>query len=51
MLGMMGTWKIKDNTINKTLCLSLDDAGTNLFTLKSTDGKLHIADLKETKQS
>jgi hypothetical protein len=50
-LGMTGTWKIKDNTTNKTLCLSLDDAGTNLFTLKSADGKLHIADLRETKQS
>jgi hypothetical protein len=31
-LGMIGTWKIKDDTNNKTLCLSLEDAGTNLFT-------------------
>ena len=49
-LGMMGAWKVQDNRNSKILCLSLDDAGTNLFTLKSVGGKLFIADLKQINQ-
>jgi hypothetical protein len=50
-LGMMGGWKIVDNADSKTLCLSLDEAGTNLFTLRGANGKLLITDLKQTDQS
>jgi hypothetical protein len=49
-LGMMGKWDIQEREKNKILCMSLDDAGTNLFTLKSLSGRLFIADLKETNQ-
>jgi hypothetical protein len=50
-LGMMGTWKTRVGAGFTVLCLALDDAGTNLFTLKSVHEKFYIADLKETKQS
>jgi hypothetical protein len=50
-LGMIMGWKLQDNANSKILCLSLLDAGTNLFTLKSAGGKLFIADVKQTKQS
>jgi hypothetical protein len=49
-LGMMGRWKVREGANGKILCLSLDDAGTNLFTLKSVDGKFLIADLNQTDQ-
>lgn len=50
-LGMMGGWKIHDNTKSKVLCLYLDDVGSNLFTLKSSGGKLFISEVKRTNQS
>jgi hypothetical protein len=49
-LGMMGKWDIQEKENKKILCLSLDDAGTNLFALKSMRGRPLIVDLKETNQ-
>lgn len=50
-LGMMGEWIIQNNKNSKVLCLSVDDAGTMLFTLKPTDGRLFIVDLRQTDES
>jgi hypothetical protein len=50
-LGMMGTWKTRVGGNTTVLCLNLDNAGTNLFTLQPVNGTFYITDLKETKQS
>jgi hypothetical protein len=47
-LGMMMAWNIQKSGQNKVLCLSLLDAGTNLFTLESTGGKLFITHVSKT---
>ncbi len=50
-LGMMGEWNIQDNASGKILCLSLDDAGTNLFKLRLVGESFFITDLRQTDQS
>jgi hypothetical protein len=47
-LGMMGQWNIRKGGNDEILCLSLDDAGTNLFLLRPSDGKFVVAELKPT---
>ncbi len=50
-LGMMMGWRIQDDSGSRILCLSLDNGGTNLFTLKPAGGTFFIADAKPTKES
>jgi hypothetical protein len=46
--NMMEEWTVHDNANGKILCLDLQAAGTNLFTLKSAGGKLFISDMTPT---
>jgi hypothetical protein len=45
---MMEEWTVHDNGNGKVLCLDVERAGTNLFTLMSAGGKLFISDMKST---
>jgi hypothetical protein len=45
---MMGDWTVHSDGNGKKLCLNVDAAGTNIFTLKSAGGKLFISDMKPT---
>ncbi len=45
---MMEEPTVNDSANSKILCLDLQAAGTNLFTLKSAGGKLFISDMKPT---
>jgi hypothetical protein len=49
-LGMLGGWSVQKTRNGRILCMEVDDAGRNLFTLKPVHGRLFIADVKETKQ-
>jgi hypothetical protein len=49
-LGMMMGWKVRDEPGGKILCLSILDAGSHLFTLRSVEGRLFIAGVKQTNQ-
>jgi hypothetical protein len=50
-LGMMMGSRIQDNSGNRILCLSLDNGGTILFTLKPAGEKFFITDLKPISES
>ncbi len=50
-LGMMGQWNIRKRGNDEILCLSLDDAGNNLFTLQPSGGKLFVAELNQIAES
>jgi hypothetical protein len=47
-LGMMGSWKMFTQAGAKVLCFYADDAGANLFTLKSSRGRIFITHIAQT---
>ncbi|MGB7470733.1 MAG: hypothetical protein WBW58_15310, partial [Candidatus Acidiferrum sp.] len=50
-LGMMGPWNVGKSGTNELLCLSLDETGNSLFTLRPSAGKFFVVDLKQTAES
>lgn len=50
-LGMMGQWNVKRKGRYEILCLSLDDGGNDVFTLRPSDGRLFVQDLKQVAES